>query len=90
MRGLGWTHEELLDQAALRRVAPALAPNCVGGLISRRDGHANPYRTSQAFRLKAQRVGVRFREGTRVMGLAQTGAGWRVETSGGSFEAMWW
>ena len=84
---LGWTHEELLDQAELRRVAPALSPHCIGGLISRRDGHANPYRTSQAFRLKAQRAGVRFQEGTRVLGLAQTSEGWRVDTSAGTFES---
>ncbi len=85
LRGLGWTHEELLDQAELRQVAPALAPHCIGGLISRRDGYANPYRTSQAFRLKAQRDGVRFQEGTRVLGLAKSGERWRVETSAGSF-----
>lgn len=87
VRRLGWTHEELLDQAELRKVAPALAPHCVGGLISRRDGHANPYRTSQAFRLKAQRDGVRFLEGTRVLGLEQVGEGWRVETSADRFES---
>jgi sarcosine oxidase, subunit beta len=87
LHDLGWTHEELLDRAELRRVAPALASHCVGGLISRRDGHANPYRTSQAFRLKAQREGVRFQEGTRVLGLARAGAEWRVETSAGALEA---
>ena len=84
---LGWTHEELIDQKELRKVAPALAPHCVGGLISRRDGHANPYRTSQAFRLKAQRSGVRYQEQTRVRGLAGTGDGWRVETTAGDYEA---
>ena len=87
LRRLGWTHEELLDQAELRKVAPALAPHCVGGLISRRDGHANPYRTSQAFRLKAQREGVRFQEATRVLGLEQVGDVWRVETQADSFES---
>ena len=86
LRELGWTHEELLDQTELRRVAPALALHCVGGLISRRDGHASPYRTSQAFRLKAQREGVRFQEDTRVRGLVQTADGWRVETLAGDVE----
>jgi sarcosine oxidase subunit beta len=87
LRALGWTHEELLDRAELRRVAPALASHCIGGLISRRDGYANPYRTSQAFRLKAERDGVRFAEGTRVLGLALTGETWRVETSAGVFNS---
>jgi len=87
LRSLGWTHEELIDRAELRRLAPALARHCVGGLISRRDGYANPYRTSQAFRIKAQRDGVRFLEGTRVLGLVQVGETWRVETSAGVFES---
>jgi sarcosine oxidase subunit beta len=87
LRALGWTHEELLDQAALRQAAPALSPHCIGGLISRRDGHANPYRTSQAFRLRAQYDGVRFHEGTRVLGLEQAGGLWRVKTSAGTLES---
>lgn len=87
LRALGWTHEELIDRAELRRVSPALAQHCVGGLISRRDGHATPYRTSQAFRIKAQRDGVRFQEGTRVLGLAQVGGSWRVETTAGNFDS---
>jgi sarcosine oxidase subunit beta len=87
LRSLGWTHEELVDRAELRRLAPALASHCVGGLISRRDGHANPYRTSQAFRLKAERDGVRFQEGTRVVGLAKSGETWRVETTAGNFQS---
>jgi sarcosine oxidase subunit beta len=87
LRDLGWTHEELVDRAELRRLAPALAPHCVGGLISRRDGYANPYRTTQAFRLKAERDGVRFREGTRVVDLAKSGETWRVETTAGNFES---
>lgn len=87
VRRLGWTHEELLDQGELRKIAPALAQHCVGGLISRRDGHANPYRTSQAFRLKAERVGVRFQEGTRVLGLERAGEGWRVQTTADCFDS---
>lgn len=87
MRRLGWTHEELIDQAELRRVAPTLSPHCIGGLISRRDGHATPYLTSQAFRLRALELGVTLREETRVTGLDQSGGRWRVTTSGGALEA---
>jgi len=83
VRRLGWTHEELIDQAELRRVAPALSHHCIGGLISRRDGHATPYLTSQAFRMRAVELGVTFQEGTRVTGLARVGERWRVATSKG-------
>ena len=83
VRALGWSHEEVIDRAELRRLVPALAEHCVGGLISRRDGHAIPYLTSQAFRLRALELGVALLEETRVVGLARTAEGWRVETSHG-------
>ena len=82
VRSLGWTHEELLDRGELRRLLPAVADHCVGGLVSRRDGQATPYLTSQAFRLRAAELGVRFLEGVRVTGL-EHGARWRVLTSAG-------
>ncbi len=83
VRALGWSHEEVIDRAELRRLVPALAEHCVGGLISRRDGHAIPYLTSQAFRLRALELGVALQEETRVTGLQRTAESWRVETSHG-------
>ena len=84
VRRLGWTHEEVIDRNELRRLLPAVAGHCIGGLVSRRDGQATPYLTSQAFRLRAIELGVRFAEGVRVTGLAH-GARWEVETSAGHF-----
>jgi sarcosine oxidase subunit beta len=86
VRGLGWTHEELIDRAELRRLAPALSEHCIGGLVSRRDGFATPYLTMQAFRLRAVELGVRFLEQTRVLGLEQAGR-WKVQTSNGVQES---
>ena len=86
VRALGWTHEEIIDRTELRRLAPALAEHCIGGLISRRDGHATPYLTTHAFRLRALELGVAFRENTRVLGL-EHGATWRVSTTAGEHEA---
>jgi sarcosine oxidase, subunit beta len=87
LHALGWTHEEVIDRAELRRLVPALAEHCLGGLISRQDGHAVPYLTSQAFRLRALELGVELHEQTRVTGLEQEPAAWRVQTSRGAFEA---
>ncbi len=84
VRSRGWTHEELIDRQELRRLLPAVADHCVGGLVSRRDGQATPYLTSQAFRLRAIELGVRFVEGVRVTGL-EHGARWNVLTSAGAF-----
>jgi len=87
VRSLGFDHEEPIDRAELRRLCPAAADHCVGGLVSRRDGFANPYRTTWAFREKARSFGVTFREGVRVTGLDRTGDLWEVGTDTGRFRA---
>ncbi len=83
VHGLGYDHEELLDRRSLFEHLPALAPYCVGGLASMGDGFADPYRTTFAFRRKAESLGTRFFEGTRVTGLTPAGGAWRVETDRG-------
>jgi sarcosine oxidase subunit beta len=83
MRTLGYEHEELVDRAALRELLPAVAPHCVGGLASFGDGFADPYRTTFAFKRKAESLGARFFEETRVTDLAREGGSWRLETSRG-------
>ncbi len=84
MRALGYDHEELIDRAALRALLPAVADHCVGGLASMGDGYANPYRTTLAFKRKAQSLAVRFLEETRALDVSETGGGWRIETSRGT------
>jgi sarcosine oxidase subunit beta len=83
----GFSHEELIDRAELRRLVPAVSEQCPGGIVSRRDGAADPFRTTQAFRRKAVSLGARVHEGVTVTGLRRHGAIWRVETSAGVFEA---
>lgn len=87
LNALGYTHEELIDAAELRRLVPAVQESCPGGIVSRRDGAAIPFKTVQAFRRKAEALGARVIEGVRVTGLARDGAGWRVETDHGPFSA---
>jgi sarcosine oxidase subunit beta len=83
----GFTHEELIDRTELKRLVPAVSDSCPGGIVSRRDGAADPFRTTQAFRRKAVSLGVRAHEGVKVTGLSRKIAAWRVETSAGVFEA---
>ena len=87
LRGLGFEHEEMVDQAETRRLVPAAAPHIVGGLISRRDGFADPARTTRAFKVKAESLGVVFHERTRVVGLDHRADTWVVATERGRFEA---
>ena len=83
----GFTHEELIDRAELKRLVPAVSDYCPGGIVSRRDGAADPFRTTQAFRRKAASLGVRAHEGVMVTGLRRNGAAWRVDTTAGAFDA---
>lgn len=83
----GFTHEELIDKAELRRLLPAVAETCPGGIVSRRDGAADPFRTTQAFRRAAIRRGVTFHEGVAVDGLTRRDGQWTVTTTAGRFIA---
>jgi sarcosine oxidase subunit beta len=83
----GFTHEELIDRAELKRLVPAVSDHCPGAIVSRRDGYADPFRTTQAFRRKAVSLGATVHEGVAVTGVQRQGACWRVETTTGPFEA---
>ena len=87
LRLRGFTHEELIDQAELRRLVPAVSAHCPGGVVSRRDGAADPFRSTQAFRKRAIEKGAEVLEGVTVTGLSRVGDVWRVETSEGAIEA---
>jgi sarcosine oxidase, subunit beta len=87
LRLKGFTHEELIDRAELKRLVPAVAEHCPGGVVSRRDGAADQFRTTQAFRWRAVEKGAEVVEGVTVTGLGRVGDVWRVETSDGTIEA---
>jgi sarcosine oxidase subunit beta len=87
MRSRGFTHEELVDRAELRRLLPAAAAHCRGALVSRDDGCAEPYRTTVAFQRKAAALGARFLEEMRVTEVQRHGRTWRLETGGEAVEA---
>jgi sarcosine oxidase subunit beta len=87
VRALGFEHEELIDARELRELLPAAGPQCVGGIVCRRDGAALPYRTTLAFRRKAEALGATVLEGTRVTALTRSGGTWTVRTASGSHEA---
>lgn len=84
LKSLGYSHERWIHADELYARIPALARYCVGGLIAERDGAALPYRTTFAFRRKAEAMGQRFFEGTRVRGIRRDGDAWAVDTSAGT------
>ncbi|MDO5641728.1 MAG: FAD-dependent oxidoreductase [Paracoccus sp. (in: a-proteobacteria)] len=83
LAALGFAHEEVIGPDELYCLLPAAASGLPGALISRRDGFANPFRTTTAFRRKAQSLGARFHEGRPATGLQRKGTGFRVETGQG-------
>ncbi|EYR77880.1 FAD-binding oxidoreductase [Shinella sp. DD12] len=88
MRRRGIVSEELIAPDELHRLLPGLARSARGGLISRRDGHANPANAARAFRKAAESAGVRILEKCAVRDLSQRPAGgWRADTDAGTIEA---
>jgi sarcosine oxidase subunit beta len=83
----GFTHEELIDAKELRRLVPAVADTCPGGVVSRRDGAANPARTTTAFRRKAEQLGTIVREGITATNIRKEGKLWRVDVGGETYVA---
>jgi sarcosine oxidase, subunit beta len=83
----GFTHEKVIDRETVLELEPALAKHVTGGIWVERDGYALPYRTTTAFRLAAQRLGVRFLEGTPVRRIEPRGTRWIAQTSRGTFGA---
>jgi len=87
LRLRGFTHEELIDRKELKRLLPAVSDACPGGIVSRRDGAADPFRTTQAFRRKAVALGAEVLEGVRANGIERRDGVWHVATTAGDFEA---
>lgn len=87
MRQLGYTHEEIIDRAELLRLVPALSPHCVGALMARRDGAADPHRTLRAFRRSCEAEGVEIHEGCGVTAIERRGADWLVRAGEQAFTA---
>ncbi len=83
LRAHGWTHEELVDAAEVRRLLPAVAPHVVGGLVARRDGFATPLRTTRAFAGAARAAGVEVLEGAKVIAAERRAGLWHLRTADG-------
>ncbi|XUM22398.1 NAD(P)/FAD-dependent oxidoreductase [Bradyrhizobium oligotrophicum S58] len=83
----GFSHEELIDGRELRRLVPAVAESCPGGVVSRRDGAAQPARTTTAFRRKAEQLGALIREGVAATNIRKDGKLWHVDVGPESFAA---
>ena len=57
---------EIVDESAMRRLAPDLSPKCLGGVYSAIDGQAEAMPTVLAFAAAARRLGARIEDGVGV------------------------
>ncbi|MBL0141652.1 MAG: FAD-binding oxidoreductase [Betaproteobacteria bacterium] len=87
VRGLGFDHEEVIDAAEVRRLVPALAPHCVGAMVVRDDGAADPFRTTLAFGTRAREAGAAIEEGEAVVGIERQAGSWLVIGTRGRYRA---
>jgi sarcosine oxidase, subunit beta len=87
LNALGFTHEELIDGAELRRLLPAVAETCPGGVVSRRDGAANPAQTTTAFRRKAELLGAAVLEGVAASNTRRHDGLWHVDVGTDTYAA---
>ncbi|MBL8589407.1 MAG: FAD-binding oxidoreductase [Methylobacteriaceae bacterium] len=87
LRLRGFTHEELIDARELRRLAPAVAETCPGGVVSRRDGAAIPLRATQAFKRRAAALGAVICENERVERVARESGVFVATTPRGVYRA---
>jgi sarcosine oxidase subunit beta len=87
MNERGYSHEEIIDRAELRRLVPALSSHCVGGLMARRDGAADPHRTIVAFRRTCEQASVTIFEGCGVEAVERHGSDWLLRCGPRRFSA---
>lgn len=65
---------ETVDAIAARKLAPGVAPGCLGGIYSPIDGQAGAMATVAAFAAAARRAGARVEEGVGVKALLADGS----------------
>ncbi|MCS4294525.1 sarcosine oxidase subunit beta [Comamonas sp. BIGb0152] len=89
LNGLGFFHEQWVDQQQVRELVPSISPHVVGGLWADRDGYALPYKVATAYRLAAERLGVQITEQAPVLRVDHQAGMWQASTAQGRFHAPW-
>ncbi|MEF9962779.1 MAG: FAD-dependent oxidoreductase [Comamonas sp.] len=89
LNGLGFFHEQWVDQQQVRALVPSISPHVVGGLWADRDGYALPYKVATAYRLAAEKRGVQIIEQAPVLRVDHQAGMWQASTAQGAFHAPW-
>jgi sarcosine oxidase subunit beta len=89
LNGLGFFHEQWVDQQQVRELLPSISPHVVGGIWADRDGYALPYKVATAYRLAAEKLGVQIVEQAPVLRVDHQAGMWQASTAQGAFHAPW-
>ena len=89
LNGLGFFHEQWVDQQQVRELVPSISPHVVGGIWADRDGYALPYKVATAYRLAAEKLGVQIVEQAPVLRVDHQRGMWQASTAQGAFHAPW-
>lgn len=89
LNGLGFFHEQWVDQQQVRELVPSISPHVVGGIWADRDGYALPYKVATAYRLAAEKRGVQIVEQAPVLRVDHQSGMWQASTAQGVFHAPW-
>ncbi|MGE8493453.1 MULTISPECIES: NAD(P)/FAD-dependent oxidoreductase [Comamonas] len=89
LNGLGFFHEQWVDQQQVRELVPSISPHVVGGIWADRDGYALPYKVATAYRLAAEKLGVQIVEQAPVLRVDHQAGMWQASTAQGAFHAPW-
>lgn len=87
VRALGFEHEELVGGNELRLLVPSIAEHCVGAIVCRDDGAANPMLTTRAYWRCALAEGANYHLGEAVTGIERRGDMWCVRAGDAVFAA---
>jgi glycine/D-amino acid oxidase-like deaminating enzyme len=74
---------EWVEDAALRKLVPALSPHVVAGTFAPTGGQANPLLVAAAFGRRARALGAEIREHADVRRIRRDGEGYTIETATG-------
>lgn len=87
LQARGYTHEEIISEAELRKIIPSLTGPCVGASIARDNGSADPHRMLRAFRDRIKVLGGQIFEQCGVRSLERLQDKWVINTNQGVWQA---
>ena len=87
VKAQGFLHEELIGNNELRDLIPVVSQNCVGGIVCRDDGAANPMKTTKAFWRRAVEENVNYYLGEKVTEIKKSKNIWKVRAGFDTFSS---